>query len=329
MNLKWKYLIKRTGQMILTMWIISTVLFFIFRLMPGNPLVAYINPTFTEKQQEILMEQFGLNKPLWMQYFIYLKNLLQGKLGQSFFFKEPVTNVIAKVLPNTIYLMLTSLIMAYVIGIIGGIFLAWKRGETIETYGLVFTLFTRSAPQFWVGMLLLAVFSFQLDIFPSGGVASAGIVYGSELEKLFSLQFYKHLFLPALTLTIYLLGLPLLLMRSNMLDVMDEAYVQMAKMRGVNKIRVMFKYAARNAFLPVITAMAVGIGYAMGGNVVIEKIFSWPGLGRLLVKAVSTSDYPLAQGAFILIAAIIIFMNFLADIFYNILDPRVNIEDRK
>jgi len=329
LNLKWKYLIKRTGQMILTMWIISTVLFFIFRLMPGNPLVAYINPTFTEKQQEILMEQFGLNKPLWMQYFIYLKNLLQGKLGQSFFFKEPVTNVIAKVLPNTIYLMLTSLIMAYVIGIIGGIFLAWKRGETIETYGLVFTLFTRSAPQFWVGMLLLAVFSFQLDIFPSGGVASAGIVYGSELEKLFSLQFYKHLFLPALTLTIYLLGLPLLLMRSNMLDVMDEAYVQMAKMRGVNKIRVMFKYAARNAFLPVITAMAVGIGYAMGGNVVIEKIFSWPGLGRLLVKAVSTSDYPLAQGAFILIAAIIIFMNFLADIFYNILDPRVNIEDRK
>ena len=329
MNLKWKYLIKRTGQMILTMWIISTVLFFIFRLMPGNPLVAYINPTFTEKQQEILMEQFGLNKPLWMQYFIYLKNLLQGKLGQSFFFKEPVTNVIAKVLPNTIYLMLTSLIMAYVIGIIGGIFLAWKRGETIETYGLVFTLFTRSAPQFWVGMLLLAVFSFQLDIFPSGGVASAGIVYGSELEKLFSLQFYKHLFLPALTLTIYLLGLPLLLMRSNMLDVMDEAYVQMAKMRGVNKIRVMFKYAARNAFLPVITAMAVGIGYAIGGNVVIEKIFSWPGLGRLLVKAVSTSDYPLAQGAFILIAAIIIFMNFLADIFYNILDPRVNIEDRK
>jgi len=329
LNLKWKYLIKRTGQMILTMWIISTVLFFIFRLMPGNPLVAYINPTFTEKQQEILMEQFGLNKPLWMQYFIYLKNLLQGKLGQSFFFKEPVTNVIAKVLPNTIYLMLTSLIMAYVIGIIGGIFLAWKRGETIETYGLVFTLFTRSAPQFWVGMLLLAVFSFQLDIFPSGGVASAGIVYGSELEKLFSLQFYKHLFLPALTLTIYLLGLPLLLMRSNMLDVMDEAYVQMAKMRGVNKIRVMFKYAARNAFLPVITAMAVGIGYAMGGNVVIEKIFSWPGLGRLLVKAVSTSDYPLAQGAFILIAAIIIFMNFIADIFYNILDPRVNIEDRK
>jgi len=329
LNLKWKYLIKRTGQMILTMWIISTVLFFIFRLMPGNPLVAYINPTFTEKQQEILMEQFGLNKPLWMQYFIYLKNLLQGKLGQSFFFKEPVTNVIAKVLPNTIYLMLTSLIMAYVIGIIGGIFLAWKRGETIETYGLVFTLFTRSAPQFWVGMLLLAVFSFQLDIFPSGGVASAGIVYGSELEKLFSLQFYKHLFLPALTLTIYLLGLPLLLMRSNMLDVMDEAYVQMAKMRGVNKIRVMFKYAARNAFLPVITAMAVGIGYAIGGNVVIEKIFSWPGLGRLLVKAVSTSDYPLAQGAFILIAAIIIFMNFLADIFYNILDPRVNIEDRK
>ena len=315
--------------MILTLWIIATILFFIFRLMPGNPLVAYIDPTFTEEQQEILMQQFGLDKPLWMQYFIFIKNLFQGNLGESFFFKDSVVNVISKVLPNTIYLMLSALIIAYSIGIVGGIFLAWRRGEKIETAGIILTLFTRAAPQFWVGMILLAVFSFQFNIFPSGGVSTAGTVYGSEIQKLLSLEFYKHLFLPALTLSIYLLGLPLLLMRSNMLDVMSESYVEMAKMRGLSKMRVMFKYAARNAFLPVITAMAVGIGYAMGGNVVIETVFSWPGLGRLLVKAVSTSDYPLAQGAFILIAAVMVFMNFVADILYSLLDPRVNIEGRK
>ena len=329
MNLRWKYLIKRTGQMLLTLWIIATILFFIFRLMPGNPLVAYIDPTFTEEQQEILMKQFGLDKSLWMQYIIYIKNLFQGELGQSFFFKDSVINVISKVLPNTIYLMLTALIIAYTAGIVGGIFLAWKRGEMIESVGTVFTLFTRAAPQFWVGMILLAIFSFQFDIFPSGGVSQAGTVYSSELDKLLSFQFYRHLFLPALTLSIYLLGLPLLLMRSNMLDVMDESYVEMAKIRGVSKIRVLVKYAARNAFLPVITAMAVGIGYAMGGNVVIETVFSWPGLGRLLVKAVSTSDYPLAQGAFILIAGVMVFMNFVADILYSLLDPRVNIDSKR
>jgi len=128
-----------------------------------------------------------------------------------------------------------------------------------------------------------------------------------------------------LTLAIYLMGLPLLLMRTNMLDVMGEAYVDMARMRGLSEKRVMLKYVARNAALPVVTAMAVGIGYAMGGNVVIETVFSWPGLGRILVKAVSSSDYPLAQGAFILIAAVMVFMNFVADILYSLLDPRVKV----
>ncbi len=329
MQNKWKVIAERFGQMLITLWIIATILFFIFRLMPGNPLVAYIDPTFTEEQQQALMQQFGLDKPLHVQYFVFLKNLVQGELGDSFFFRDSVTNVIAKVLPNTLYLMIFALIIAYTIGILGGILLAWHRGEKIETLGIILTLFTRAAPQFWVGMILLAVFSFQFNIFPSGGASAAGQVFNSEFDKLTSISFYYHLFLPALTLSIYLLGLPLLLMRSNMLDIMNEAYVDMAKMRGLGKFRVMFKYAARNAFLPVVTAMAVGVGYAMGGNVIIETVFSWPGLGRLLVKAVSTSDYPLAQGAFILIAAVMVFMNFMADIIYSLLDPRVTLESRR
>jgi peptide/nickel transport system permease protein len=164
-----------------------------------------------------------------------------------------------------------------------------------------------------------------LNWFPSAGASPAGIVYDSEIEKLLSPQFYKHLLLPSLTLAVYLLGLPLLLMRSNMMDVMNEAYVDMARMRGLKEWRIMLKYAARNAALPVITAMAVGIGYAIGGNVVIETVFSWPGLGRLLVDAVTSSDYPLAQGAFILIAAVMVFMNLVADLLYSLLDPRVSV----
>lgn len=325
MHKKWKFMISKVLQMIFTLWAIATILFFLFRLMPGNPLAAYIDPTFTKEQQEILLQQFGLDKPLWQQYFIYFGNLLQGELGNSFFFKEPVIKIIWNVLPNTIYLMLSSLIIAYVIGALGGVILAWKRGTKTETVGIVLTLFTRSAPQFWVGMVVLAIFSFKLNWFPSAGASPAGIVYDSEIEKLLSPQFYKHLLLPSLTLAVYLLGLPLLLMRSNMMDVMNEAYVDMARMRGLKEWRIMLRYAARNAALPVITAMAVGIGYAIGGNVVIETVFSWPGLGRLLVDAVTSSDYPLAQGAFILIAAVMVFMNLAADLLYSLLDPRVSV----
>jgi peptide/nickel transport system permease protein len=309
--------------MIFTLWAIATILFFLFRMMPGNPLAAYIDPTFTKEQQDILLQQFGLDKPLWQQYFIYFGNLFQGELGSSFFFKEPVIKIIWSVLPNTVYIMLASMVISYIFGILGGVFLAWKRGTKTESVGIIFTLFTRSAPQFWVGMVFLAIFSFKLNWFPSAGASATGTVYTSELDKIFSLDFYQHLFLPGFTLAIYLFGLPLLLMRSNMMDVMNEAFVDMARMRGLKEWRIMLKYAARNAALPVLTAMAVGIGYAIGGNVVIETVFSWPGLGRLLVNAVTSSDYPLAQGAFILIAGVMVFMNFIADIMYTLLDPRV------
>lgn len=322
---KHKYFVHRLGQMILTLFIIITILFLIFRLMPGNPMAAYITINFTVEQQQALMEQFGLDKPLWQQYFIYIGNLFHGNFGKSFFFRESVIEIILRVLPNTLYLMFSSLILAYLIGILGGIFLAWKRNSLTETIGTVITLFTRSAPQFWVGMILLALFAFKLEWFPSAGASPAGFVYSSELSKITSPIFLKHIFLPMITMTIYLLGLPLLLMRTNMLDIMGEAYVDMARMRGLSEKRILFKYVARNAALPVVTAMTLGVGYAMGGNVVIETVFGWPGLGRILVQAVSSCDYPLAQGAFILIAVIIVVMNFVADILYSLLDPRVTI----
>lgn len=329
MKLNWKYIGRRFGEMLLTLWVIATILFFMFRLMPGNPLAAYIDPNFTKEQQELLMQQFGLDKPLWHQYLIFLGNLLRGEFGRSFFYKDNVMTIVMRVMPNTIYLMLLSFIIAYIIGILGGILLAWKRGERTETVGLIFTLFTRSAPQFWVGMILLAVFSFKLGIFPSGGASPPGVTYSSELAKLLSWDFWRHMFLPSLTLATYLMGLPLLLMRSNMLEVMGEVFVDVARMRGLSEPRIMLKYAARNAALPVVTAMAVGLGYAIGGNVVIETVFSWPGLGRLLVRAVSTSDYPLAQGAFLLIAAVMVFMNFAADLLYSVLDPRISLDSKR
>jgi peptide/nickel transport system permease protein len=319
----WVYLGGRFLQSALVLWAVITLLFLLFRLAPGNPLVAYIDPTFTAEQQEALLRQFGLDKPLSVQYLLYLGNLLRGEFGDSFFQRQPVAKLVLEVLPNTLYLTLTALAIAYVVGVIGGIILAWQRGSRVEQVGVTFTLMTRAAPDFWVGMIFLALFAFGLHWFPSSGATSPGVVYKTEWAKLTSLDFWKHLFLPAVTLALYLHGLPLLLMRSNMLEILQDDFITMGRLIGYSEWRLMVRHAARNALLPVVTAMALGVGYSIGGNVVIENVFGWPGLGRLLVRAVSANDYPLAQAAFLFIAVAMVAMNFLADLLYGVLDPRV------
>jgi peptide/nickel transport system permease protein len=310
--------------MVGVLWVIVTILFLIFRLMPGNPLVAFIDPTFTEEQEAAVRRQFGLDQPIYVQYGLYLRNVVTGNLGTSFFQKEPVFDVLMDVFPNTLLLTGVSLLGAYAFGVVGGAVLAWRRGTAVEGVGILLALMTRAAPEFFLGMLVLSFFSFDLGWFPSSGVADPGVIYGSLLEQIVSADFWHHLALPALTMAIYLQGLPLLLMRSNMLEVLDEDFVTMARMKGLPEWRIMLAHAARNALLPIVTALTLGIGYAVGGDVVVETVFSWPGLGRLLVRAVQAHDYPLAQGAFLLIAAIIVGMNFLADVVYSALDPRVS-----
>jgi peptide/nickel transport system permease protein len=316
-------------QAAIVLWVIATILFLMFRLMPGDPVTAYIDPSFTAEQEAAIRRSFGLDQPLSTQYFLFMRNLATGDLGRSFFQKQPVSDLLREALPNTILLTGTALLVAYAIGPIVGAFLAWRRGTPVEGVGVLTALTLRAAPEFFVGMLLLTFFSFRLGWFPSSGASSPGVVYDSLADQVRSLDFWRHLFLPVVTLAVYLQGLPLLLMRSNMLEVLDEDYVVMARMKGLPERRIVLSHAARNALLPVVTALAVGIGYAVGGNVVIETVFSWPGLGRLLVEAVQAHDYPLAQGAFLVIAVVIVAMNAVADILYSALDPRVAVGHRE
>lgn len=306
------------------LWAVATILFLMFRLMPSNPLAAYIDPTFTVEQQAALMAKFGLDRPLWEQYFIYLWNLLQGELGDSFFYRQPVGTRVLELLPNTLILTFSSLIIAYTFGIIVGAWLAWKRDTVAERTAIPLVLTTRALPEFWLGMLLLALFSFTLGWFPAGGTRSPGSEYASYFALYTSRDFLSHLVLPAMTLAIYSQGLPLLLMRSNMLEVMNEDFVTMARIKGLSSWTVVVRHAARNALLPVMTSFAIAVGYQIQGNVVVETVFSWPGLGRELVNAVSASDYPLAQGAFLMIAVVVVLMNLLADLLYTLLDPRIS-----
>ena len=314
----------RLLQLLFVLWAVATILFLMFRLMPGNPLAAYIDVTFTEEQQLALMAKFGLDRPLWEQYFIYLWNLLHGELGDSFFYRQPVFDRLMVLLPNTLILAFGSLIIAYAFGIVAGSYLAWKRGSVGEQVAIPLVLTTRAMPEFWLGMVLLAVFSFWLGWFPAGGMRSPGAEFDSVWALYTSRDFLAHLVLPIATLAIYSQGLPLLLMRSNMLDVMREDFVTMARIKGLSSFTVVVRHAARNALLPVMTSFAIGVGYQIQGNVVVETVFSWPGIGRELVNAVAASDYPLAQGAFLLIAVVFVLMNFIADMLYGLLDPRVS-----
>ena len=303
---------------------VTTILFFMFRLMPGTPLAAFINENLNADQQQAMLEQFGLDRPMWQQYFIYLGNLLRGEFGLSFFQRRPVLSVLMDVFPNTIVLTLTSLIVAYVFGVLAGAFLAWRRDTAVERVAVPAVLAIRAAPEFWIGMVLLALLSFNAGWFPSGGASSPGQAYANNWQRIASWDYVHHLALPVLTLALYLQGLPLLLMRSNMLEVMHEEFVTMARMKGLSEWRIVINHAARNALLPVVTAFALGVGLSMGGNVVIETVFSWPGIGRLLVQAVSVHNYPLAQGAFLMIALVLALTNFVADLLYMVLDPRVS-----
>jgi peptide/nickel transport system permease protein len=317
------------GHLLLVLWVVASLTFVLFRLMPGDPTLNFLSPTFSEETRQALLKGFGLDRPLWEQYFIYMGNLLRGELGQSFLQGKPVITLLWEALPNTVILTVVSLCAAYAFGIVAGAFLAFRRGGVVEALAIPSALATRSAPEFWLGMLLLAAFAFQLGMFPTGGAMSPGVPIGSVGDRLVSGDFWWHLALPALTLMLYLQGLPLLLMRATMLEVLNDEFIVMARMKGLSRWSIVMRHAARNALLPVVTAFALGLGASVGGNVVIETVFAWPGVGRVLVQAVQSADYPLAQGAFILIAAVLVTMNTVADLAYAALDPRVSVGARR
>ncbi len=324
-----RHALDRLGHLILVLWVVASLTFVLFRLMPGDPTLNFLSPNFSEDTRAALLKSFGLDKSLWDQYLIYMWNLLHGEFGMSFLQGKSVAALLADALPNTIILTFVSLAAAYAFGIVAGAFLAFRRGGTIEAVAIPSALATRSAPEFWLGMLLLAALSFQSGWFPTGGALDPGRELGGIGGRLVSGDYWWHLALPALTLMLYSQGLPLLLMRATMLEVMNDEFIVMARMKGLSRWSVVMRHAARNALLPVATAFALGFGASIGGNVVVETVFAWPGIGRVLVQAVQSADYPLAQGAFILIAAVLVTMNSLADLVYSALDPRVSVRARR
>lgn len=324
-----EYIIRRILYTLLTLFGVATILFFIFRIMPGDPTAQVISPALDPVAQARLKEAYGLDKPLLVQYFLYLKNLAVFDWGRSFTSSQPVIDIMAYRFWNTIFLMGAAMCFVLVAGTGLGMVMAWRRGGPLDTGGTVMALVFQSAPPFVTGLLLLMVLSYRLDLFPTGGMHAPGVSIGKGLGVFLSADFLHHLVLPTITVALYYLATPMLIMRDSMLEVMGSDFIELAKAKGLAPHVVMIKHAARNALMAVVTVSSLMVGFAIGGQVLVETVFSWPGMGQLMVEAAQSHDYPVAQATFLVLAAIVIFLNLLADISYCYLDPRIKMGKTK
>ncbi len=328
-----RHLIRRFLFYICAIWVAITLDFFIPRLAPGDPVAALVGKMSTKgyvtpEMHQTMAALFGLDThdPLWVQYFKYLGSLLHGNLGISIqYFPTPVLTVIKQDIGWSIMLGGIAVVISFLLGCFLGIVAAWKRGTWLDTILSPLMNFLSAIPYFWLALFTLYIFSYLLSWFPlAGGYDSASIDPGWTPDFIGSVLQYA--FLPALTLVISSLAGWMLTMRNSMVTSLSEDYVLMARAKGLSEGRVMLGYAARNAVLPNITGFAIAIGAIVGGQLLTEMVFSYPGIGYALLQAVNQQDYAMIQSVFLIITLAVLGANFLADILYAFLDPRVRVE---
>lgn len=322
-----KYIVKRLAQMVFTFWAFLTILFLLFRATPGDPTSRYVRQGMPADARQQIIADLGLDQPLYVQYISYFRQLLLDfDLGESFIYGEPVSDLIWVKFWNTAFLMISSLVVAFAIGITAGALMAWYRGSKGEAAGIVFTIFTRSVPVFVIGVVFVLVFSLHLGWFPSAGMRSVGSQPDGFWERYLSREVLWHGVLPFASAVVMYLSLPALLMRNSMLEVLNADFIKAKRAAGLSTYRIIYAHAVRNSILPIVTVAAIVGGKALGGLVLLEFVFDWPGMGRAMVDAVNSQDYPLAQAMFFIMGSIVIILNFVADILYGYLDPRVSLE---
>ncbi len=320
-----RYLIKRLGFYVLAAWAAVTMNFFLPRLMPGDPatvLFARFKGKLSPESIEALRAAFGLtHAPLWEQYLTYLSHVVRGEFGISIaYFPAPVAQVIGTGLGWTLFVAGTAVILSFAIGTLLGVAAAWWRRGALDTWLPSLLVFVGSFPYFWLAMLALYVLGFTLRWFPLGHAYSDDAVPGWTWA--FALDVLRHAALPIATVVLATLGGWLLSMRNTMISVLGSDFVNLARAKGLPPARVVLRYAARNALLPSVTGFGMALGFVLGGSLLTEIVFSYPGQGYLLVQAVRNQDYPLMQGIFLVITLAVLGANWLVDLAILWLDPR-------
>lgn len=314
--------------------------FAIFELMPGDPTALFANQVrLGGVEAAVEMEKlWGLDKPIFVRFPIYIQNMLTGLLfwldpligtefhknfGMSYISMDYISREVAGRLGNTFLLVGVSTILSIVIGVVLGAVAAHKRGSVFDSMAVLSSLATYSVPSFWLGMIFLLVFSYRLGWFPSGGTSSFSPINPPPNELIYVIDRLRHLFLPTLTLTLFMYGGNLLLTRATMLETLTEEYITTARAKGLNERTVLFKHALKSASLPLITNAAISIGFILSGAIITEQVFNYPGLGMWIWKAIEWTDYPVLHCIFFLIAICVIVANFIADLLYGVIDPRI------
>jgi peptide/nickel transport system permease protein len=321
-----RFVLRRAGFFLLTLWAAVTLNFFLPRMMPGNPAIAMMakfHGRLTGQALVALETIFGVNthESLLAQYVHYLGDIATGNFGTSlFFFPSPVSAVVGSAIFWTLGLVGVTTILAFLLGTGVGIVAAWRRGGLVDSVAPPVLVITSAIPYFWVGMMFIMIFGLKLGWLPWSGGADISAVPGWNAAYIGNVL--EHAILPGLALLITTIGTWTLIMRNNMVTTLAEDYVRMARAKGLPPRRIMFDYAARNAILPNLTGFAMSLGFVVGGAILIEYVFNYPGVGYMLLQAVQNEDYPLMQALFLLITVAVLVAILLADIATAIFDPR-------
>ena len=314
-----RYLLSKCLQAVVTLLFVLTFNFFLFRVIPGDPVgLLARSEHFTPEDVARLRHEQGLDLPMVEQYVIYMKDVVTGNLGESLRTGIPVRELIGSRMWPTVLLVGLGTILASWLGVLIGIRGGWRRGSRFDTTSQYSSLVLYAMPEGWLGMLLLLLFSGWLHWFPAGGYASA-----DETGVAHVVDLLDHLFLPLLTLTLGYIGGYAIVMRSSMIETINEDFVHTARAKGVPERLVRRRHVVPNAFLPSFTLIILSFGFVLGGAIVIETVYSWPGLGLLTYNAINQLDYPVIQGVFLIASAAVILANLAADITYGYLDPRI------
>ena len=309
-----RYILQRLAGMLAVMFTVVTIVFIIVRVAPGDPAAVMLGPGASAQDISQLRARLGIDQPLPIQYALFLGQLIRGDLGESIFLNRPVLSALADRAEPTFFLTLFAIAIASVIAIPIGILSAYRRGSLFDQATTTVAMLAASIPSFWLGLLLIQYFAVRFGIFPVSGYGGPGASLATRLY---------HLVLPAFALGIVSSALILRFTRASMLDVLNDDYVRTARSKGMGEFRVVMKHAFKNALIPVLTVIGLTAALLVSGAVVTETVFGLPGIGSLVVSAVLRRDYPVIQGALLIIAALYVLINFVIDMLYLVIDPRV------
>lgn len=323
-----RYLAKRVVASYLTLLVIMSLMFVLLRSMPGSFITSLISSSMTSEQVDAIRETWGLNEPLWRQYISFMINYQTGEFGRSPTMNSDVWDLIVRRFPRTMILFGATFIMGYIIGPLVGMYLGWFRGSTTDKTIWASSLLMYSMPAFWISWLFIWLLNYELGWLPSAYMFTQFPEFEWTAFTVIRDVLY-HIALPIISLTFIGWVGAMLIMRPQMNNVTDEGYVFLAQAKGLSDRTVMIKHAARNALIPVATGAIIGLAFLIDGSVIIEAVFSWPGMGSLIVSAVLNRDFPVAQASFFMLAVLIVVARLLTDVVYTYLDPRIKFGEKQ